>query len=146
MAKYADEDNLTDVRCVIKVGDRVIQPLEQPGDISTSRSDMVDTYAVPVTTYINGNSNESASVFGPGGMVFGTSNVQTSYTVTNWTQGETPYSIYRGKFTAVFPLRDEYGKALIRPSDKEIQFLVIMKRKEIKTKFPLNDWVDAFER
>lgn len=144
LSRYANPDNLTDVRCVLKVGDRIIQPTVQPGNLTLSKSDNVSIYSIPNTAYISGSSTTTAHAYGSGGYAYGNASSSSSYTVTTYSQGADPYSTYSGAFYVLFPLRDESGKAQITPSDKEVELVVIKKSRELHAKYKLNDWLKAF--
>lgn len=144
--RYANPSNLTDVRCVLKVGDRIIQPATQPGDLTLSRSDNLNIFSTPQNTYVSGRSSAYATVYGPGGTATGTAQSNSSYVIQSWSTGEENYSTYRGQFVASFPLRDEKGQANIGPNDKEIKLLIIKKSAELTATYKLGDWLKALEK
>lgn len=146
LTRFADPSNLTDVHCVLKVGGRIVQPISQPGDLSISKSDNLSIFTVPTTTYVRGSSTGSASAYGNGGYASATGTSYTSYAVTTYNEGAQPYSTYRGQFVALFPLRDQDGKATIRPEDKELELVVVKKSAELTAKYRLSDWLRALEK
>lgn len=147
ISRHADPENLKDVRCVLKIGDRIIQPDKQPGDLTISRSDEVNLFSIPTTTYIRGKSNTTANAYGKNGSyAYGTASTASSYTVTSRTTGSQEYSTYSSNFIVLFPTRDKDGKPLITPNDKDIEIKVVKKSGELKTTFQLKDWITAFEK
>lgn len=146
MSRKADPDNLKDVRCVLKVGDKIIQPLKQPGDLTASRSDQISYYSIPSTVYVNGKTNSSATANGSNGSwATATGSSTSSYSVTSYNTGSQPYSSYHSEFIVLFPLRDKDGKPLVTPQDKDLEIKVIKKSGENKTTFRLDEWAKAFE-
>ncbi len=146
LSRYADPTNLTDVHCVLKVGDRIIQPLQQPGDLSISKTDGLSFFSIPTTSYVYGSSTSSATAYGSGGYATATGRSYSSYKVTTYNQGSEPYSTYHGEFLVQFSLRDADGKPLIRPQDKEMQLVVVKKTAELTATYRLSDWSKALEK
>lgn len=146
LSRRADPSNLSDVRAVLKVGDRIIQPKEQPGDLTVSKSDNINFFSIPTTTYVRGTTTATASAYGSGGYASATGYSSSSYAVTSYSTGSQKYSQYRGQFTVLFPLRDENGKPLIKPTDKEVELIVIKKSRELKATYKLADWSSALEK
>lgn len=146
ISRYASPDKLKDVRVVLKVGDRILQPVQQPGNITTSSKERVSFYSVPVTTYVNGSSTSTATAYGSNGSyATGTGYTKSSYQVTSYRGGSDNYEVYSGQATVLFATRDKDGKPLITPKDKNIEIKMISDDGEIKTTYNLSDWVKAFE-
>ena len=146
ISRQADPENLKDVRCVLKVGDRILQPERQPGDLTASKSDQVSYYTVPSTVYVEGKTKSSGTVNGPGNFWLTANGSSTSsYTITSFNTGSQPYSTYHSDFIVLFSTRDKDGKALITPQDKDLEIKVVKKSGEIKTVFRLDEWAKAFE-
>lgn len=146
ISRYANPDKLKDVRCVLKVGDRILQPEQQPGNITTSAKERVNFYSIPVTTYVRGTSSTSATAYGSGGTyATGTSHTRSSYQVTSHKSGSDDYTVYSGQATVLFATRDKDGKPLITPKDKTIEIKLVSDDGEVKTTYRLDDWTKAFE-
>lgn len=145
LSRLANPDYLKDIRCVLKVGDRVIQPLEQPGDLTLAKSDQVGFFSYPVNTYVRGTSSSTASISGAGGYANISERSKSSYVVTSTAFGQESYSTYTGSCIVLFPLRDAEGKPNIGPKDKEITLLVIKSSAELTANYKLDDWMKAFE-
>jgi len=143
LSRYADSSNLKDIRCVLKVGDRILQPKEQPGDLTVSTNSNVSIYSIPTTTYVDTKSQFSGSAYGSAGYVNASGYGATSYRVTSTTFGEEPYSTYHGQFIVLFPLRDASNNPTIKPSDKQVELIVIKKSSQLTAKYALGDWLKA---
>lgn len=146
LRRHANPDNLKNVRCVLKVGDRIIQPVQQPGDITTSQKEMVSFYSIPTTTYVNGSTRSSATAYGSNGSYATATGYSTSsYQVTRYASGADEYQVFSGQTTVLFPTRDKDGKPLITPKDKNIEIKMVREDGEIHTTYRLDDWIKAFE-
>lgn len=146
LSRHADPKNLTDVRCVLKVGDKVIQPSSQPGDLTVTRTDSVNEFTRPSMAYITGELRGNSTRTGNEGYLYTRSNTKVSYIVESMTSGSERYSTYKGEFIVLFPLRNDKGDLNILESDKEIKLLVIKKSAELSATYKLSDWVRAFEK
>jgi hypothetical protein len=134
--RHANPADLADVRIVLKVGERIIQPLEQPGNLLQSEGTELNTVAIPRYEY----STATASVYGSGGYANATVTSTRSY-YTYYAEG---YKWYQGFFVAIFPLFDANGLPHITPSDKEIQFIVIYGANQRKATYKLGDLVKIY--
>jgi hypothetical protein len=146
LSRYADASNLTDIRCVLRVGEKIIQPKEQPGDLTISTNSNVSFYSIPTTTFVDSRSRFTGSAYGSTGYVNATGYSATSYRVTTTSFGEQPYSTYQGKFIVLFPIRDENNKVIVSGSDKQLELIVIKKSRQLTAKYPLGEWVKALSK
>lgn len=159
VTRIADPNDLSDVRVVLKVGDRIIQPVKQPGNLLQHQGQENYNIYVPrvqfntsTTTgyYIGSNSYSfsgsyydssswgrlwgSGSEFNSG--TFSSTTTNTSYYVERVEQG---YTWYQGFFFAEFKIVDEKGRPLITEKDKEMTLIVIYGKNERHAKFNLSD-------
>jgi hypothetical protein len=143
--RYADPNDLSDVRVVIKIGDRILQPVGQPGSMLQRKESSLNQFSIPQYQYSTTNSYASGSAYGSGGYVYGSAS-GTSTTVSSYVEHfEQGYSWYQGEFRVEFRLRDEDGVPLITPKDKEFELLVIYGDNERKAKFKLSDLEKAIK-
>jgi len=146
LSRYADSSNLKDIRCVLRVGDRIIQPKEQPGDLTVSANSNVSFYSIPTTTYIDSRSQFTGSAYGTTGYINASGYTATAYRVTSTTFGEQQYSTYEGQFIVLFPLRDEAMEPMVASNDKQVELIVIKKSGQLRAKYNLEDWVKALTK
>lgn len=125
-SRNADPTDLENVRAVLKVGDRIIQPREQPGNIMSSSGTGGSVFAVPRYSYT------TATATGAGGTIYGTA--RTYYT----TYHTESYDWYEGIFWVTFDLFDDDGPR-ITTEDKEMEVIVIYGANERKAKYKLAD-------
>lgn len=106
------------MRVVLQIGDKIYQPVEQPGDI-IQRSGTANTEVRQVDT-----------AYG-----YGRTNSQVNY-VTYHNQG---YDWYSGSFSASFSLFDDFGVPRITADAKEMTFIVVYGTNERKVTYKLAD-------
>lgn len=146
LSRHANPDNLKDIRCVLKVGDRILQPTSQPGDITVSRRDSINFFLYPQTTFVRGSTSSTTTFVGSGGFGAASTSAATSYQVTTYGAGEEAFSVYSGQFIVRFPLIDSDGVPTVKDSDKEMQLLVVKRSAELKASYKLADWISALEK
>lgn len=134
--RHADPGDLAGVRIVLKVGDKIVQPIEQPGDLLQAEGTASNVVSVPRYDY----ETARVSAYGTGG--YATANVSTVRHYT--TYHEQRYNWYVGEFTAVFPLFDAEGNPHITAADKEIEVIVIYGPNERRAKYSLKDLTKVF--
>lgn len=145
IGKHADPRDLIDIRVVLKVGNRIYQPLQHPGDLQASVGEQVNLTSVPSFNYGWSNSRATVSGTTPAGKVFGTANVSTSYSEMTQKNSSESYKTYHGSFAVAFSLFDEDGTPRIRKEDKEFTVAVVYTSGENPAKFKLDDWVKAYQ-
>ncbi len=126
--RFADPNDLKDVRVVLKVGNRIIQPLEQPGDLIYVEGKSINSVGIPSFDYITGNFDSN------------TVSITRYYTRIR----EENYNWYLGEFSVVFPLFDKERNPLITAKDTEMEVIVVYGPNERKAKFVLKDLVKVF--
>jgi len=137
--RYANPNDLSDVRVVLKVGDRILQPIKQPGNMLQTKETALNSFAIPRYTYSTTTSSASGSAYGSGGYAYGSA-TGTSSTVSSYVEhNEQAYNWYQGQFSVDFKLLDSAGKPLITASDTEIELIVIYGNNERHAKFMLKD-------
>jgi hypothetical protein len=129
--RHADPSDFDDVRVVMKVGERVYQPVKQPGTLPQQARAGSNEISIPRSTTTVG----TATATGPGGWATATGTATTYYR-ENRRQG---YSWYQGHFQAIFPLYDQDGKPTVRKDDKELTIIVIYGPNERKATYKLDE-------
>ncbi len=141
--RHANPNDLADVRVVLKVGERILQPAAQPGNMLQRKESALNQFAIPQYQYSTTNSYASGSAYGSGGYVYGSASGRST-TVSSYVEHyEEGYKWYQGEFLVEFRLRDSDGKPLITPKDKEFELIVIYGNTERKAKFKLSELEDA---
>lgn len=145
VTRDANPRDLRDVRVVLKVGDRIIQPEgKQPGNLLESQGSGTSAYYMPRFAYSRTNTSATAQASGSGGYAYGTAK-GTSTTVTAYQEyRENDYNWYHGDFMIQFKIVDAEGKPLITDKDKEMTLLVIYGESERKATYKLADLVSPF--
>lgn len=146
ISRHADPNDLKDVKVVLKIGDRILQPEGgHPGNLLESSGNERSSYSLPRYQYSTTNTSASASAYGSGGYAYGTAN-GTSTTVTTYHEyREEGYTWYHGDFLVRFKIVDEDGKPLITDKDKEMTLLVIYGESERKATYKLSDLIDPYK-
>jgi len=126
ITRRANPDDLRDVRCVVQVGDKIIQPQEKPGDLTAATSELKNDFESPESA------NTRTSVYVNGAY---TGSVSTSSTYI--VQRTENYEVYNAAFTSYFPLFDVDGTPRITDKDKEFTVIVVYGSNERKATFPL---------
>ncbi len=129
MDKPADIRDLMDVRVVLKVGEKIYQPLQHPGDLTISKGEGVNYFSFPVTTF------GKAETY-----VWGKGNVVTNYQELTFQREQENYIYYSGTFAVAFELYDKKGKPIITKKDKEFTVIVIQRSHEAKATYNLEEW------
>jgi hypothetical protein len=127
LVRRANPDDLKGVRVVLKVGDRIYQPYDQPGDLQYVENAEQNLAGRPMWSSTTATSSGGQSV-----------TVQSFYTTT-YVQG---YEWYHGTFCVGFKMFDADGSARITSKDHEIEAIVIYGGNERHAKFSL----DALKR
>ena len=124
IVRKANADDLKGVRVVLKVGDRIYQPEEQPGDLAYSTDVNLNVFRVPTST--------SASVIN-----LSTGQVATfnAFYTTATVQG---YEQYTGQFGVSFDLFNADGSARVTAKDKEITAIVLYGSNERRATYSLD--------
>jgi hypothetical protein len=131
ISRYADPHDFDDVRVVMKVGERVYQPLQQPGCLPQDANMGSNEVSIPRSTTTTG----TATAIGSGGWTTATGTATTYYRENR----EEGYSWFQGHFRAMFPLYDKSGKPTVRKDDKEMTIIVIYGANERKATYKLDD-------
>jgi hypothetical protein len=143
--RYADPNDLSDVRVVIKIGDRVLQPVKHPGNMLQRKRSSLNLFSIPRYQYSTTSSYASGSAYGSGGYVYGSAS-GTSTTVSSYVEhSEEGYSWYQGEFFVEFNLLDSDGIPLIASRDKEFELIVIYGNNERKAKYKLSELENAIK-
>ena len=150
VTRTANPKDLSDVRVVLKVGDRIIQPIKQPDNLLQHQGREVYSIYVPrvqvntstTSGYYSGLSSWS-SFWGAGSSsnfaTFSGTTTETSYYIERVEKG---YTWYSGVFRVEFKIIDANGKPLITENDKEMTLIVIYGKNERHAKFKLQDLVN----
>lgn len=143
--RRANPRDLEDVRVVLKVGDRIIQPLQQPGNVMQSAGTSTSEYARPNLIYGSSRTTSSGTASGPERHVFASGNAHTTFELHTIERGSQSYDWYLGEFFVAFKIYDEDGKPLIGENEKEIHVTVVQYHGERTAKYKLDEWLKAFK-
>lgn len=131
--RRADPADLSDVRVVLQVGDKIYQPEAQPGKLEAASG----TAANVVTTPESSSSTTDVSVHGTGGYANATATTTNVY----YTHTTENYDWYEGNFKVDFPLKNEDGTYRITDADKSIEIIVVYGSNERHVKYDLKDFL-----
>jgi hypothetical protein len=139
VSRQANPQDLKGVRVVLQIGDRIYQPITQPGDLTADSGITMNSVFIPQvsqsTTHTSVNGSFSAN--GSYGSVWGDgSSTTTNYYSIERTES---YQWFKATFLVAFPIIDENGNAIVRKTDKEITAIVIYGTNERKATYKLND-------
>lgn len=124
LVRKANPDDLKGVRVVLKVGDRIYQPEDQPGDLAYTADVNLNVFRVPTS------SSPSVIDVTTGQVV----KFNAFYTTTT-VQG---YEQYTGQFGVSFNLFNADGSARVTAKDKEITAIVIYGANERRATYSLD--------
>lgn len=145
ISRYANPNDLNDVRVVLQVGDRIYQPRAQPGRLEADSGRASNTVAIPQYDTSYTQSSASGSAYGSGGVVYGSA-TGTSTTVRTYTRYfNEGYDWYQGQFSVSFDLFDKDGTPRIRKTDKEFTVIVVYGANERKATYKLSDLEGLFK-
>ena|GEM_PF-2506157 len=135
--KGATPDELKDVHVVLKVGDRIIQPELQPGDLAYQEQDTSRAIDQVATTQSQTSGN--ATVTNNSGQTLGT--VSGTATTTNYYTVQTiqNFPTYLGRFVVSFDLFDHDGQPRISPETHEIEVIVVYGNNERHAKYDMEE-------
>jgi len=139
ISRYANPRDLKDVRIVLQVGDRIYQPVEQPGDLLAEHGTGASTFAMPHYDYSTARTTVNGSAYGSGGYAYGSATANTTIVRQYETLHEQGYDWYRGTFSAIFKLFDKDGNPILKKTDKEFTVIVVYGTNERKATFKLED-------
>ena len=131
ISRYANPQDLENVRVVMKVGDQVYEPDHQPGYALSQSGSGTNEFTTPEQQQTQTNVNITT----PNGTATATATSTTTYNITHAEN----YDWYAGDFKVHFDLFNKDNTPRIRASDKEITFIVIYGRNERKAKYRLED-------
>jgi hypothetical protein len=131
LVRKANPDDLKGVRVVLKVGDHIYQPEEQPGDLAYTADVNLNVFRIPTS------SAPSVIDVSTGQVV----KFNAFYTTTS-VQG---YEQYTGQFGVSFNLFNADGSARVTAKDKEITAIVIYGTNERRATYSL-DFLAQFTR
>lgn len=121
----AEPDDLANVRIVLKVGEKIYQPVSQPGTLAYKADTGVNR------TRESHSSGSVVTATGPGGTYTGSAT--NYYTIGR----EERYEYYRGHFAVDFDLFNADGTARIGPGDKAFSLILVYGRSEDQVTFDL---------
>lgn len=162
IVRHADPSDLRDVRVVLKVGNRIYHPQQQPGNIMQRQGQENYTVFIPnfqsitVDRSATFSSSSGSSLFGSysGRNVWGNySAYESSFGYGRFSETETitsyylervenSYKWYQGYFSVAFSLFDKNGEPIITADDKEITLIVIYGRNERHATYKLEDLIN----
>lgn len=161
ITRYPDPNDLRDVRVVLKVGEKILQPVRQPGNLLQRQGQGVFNAFIPhfqtntssTSGYYSGNQMTYFSGVYRGSSFSGTSNstssgyfysstTNTSYYVERIEQG---FTWYQGFFSVEFKIFDDQGNPLITEKDKEMTLVVMYGGNERHAKFKLSDLINPLD-
>ncbi len=146
LSRHADPRDLEDIRVVLQVGNRIYQPLQQPGTLTATEGAGENMFTRHDFTYTTVDTSSSGNASGSGGYVFWNANAVSNYMVhTATTEGQT-YRWFQGVFAVAFDLYDKDGTARITSRDKEFTIIVIQRSGERRATYKLPEWEKAFEK
>lgn len=131
VSRPADPADLDNVRCVLQVGDKIYQPIEQPGNVTPHRYQSANNYFIDQTT------TETIRQSGQKDKVK-TTTVKVPFTEQ--------YDWYEGNFDVSFDLWNPDGSARITDKDTEFTVIVVQRFGENKATYKLADWLSKFEK
>lgn len=123
VVRRANPDDLRDVRVVLKVGDRIYQPEEQPGTLAAGTETGENVVEVPARS--------STTVYNSAGQAVASAR---SYYSTEVIEG---YRWYTGHFAVEFRVFDKDGSARITSQDKDLEAIVMYGPNERHATFSL---------
>lgn len=135
ISRHPDPRNLEDVRVIIKVGDRILRPREQPGNLLTGEKTAVNTFSIPRYTY---SRTDVSGVSTSGGRTSTMSGTATTSGYVN-EYYEEGYKWYQGNFSVSFDLVNEKGEPLITADDDSFEVVVVYGNNERTAKYNLRD-------
>jgi hypothetical protein len=146
VSRHADPNDLKDVKVVLKVGDRILQPEGgHPGNLLQSSGSATNSFVIPRYQYSTTTSSASGSAYGSGGYAYGTAYGKSTTVTTYHEYREEGWSWYHGDFFVGFKIVGEDGKPLINEKDKEMTLLVIYGESEREAKYKLADLVEPYK-
>lgn len=131
IGRPADPADLDNVRCVLQVGDKIYQPIAQPGDLRAERFQGTNNY------FVNQSTTETIRQSGQKDKTK-TTTIQVPFSES--------YDWYQGTFDVSFELWDTDGKPRISSDETEFMVIVIQRFGENKATFKLKDWADKFSK
>ena len=136
--RVARPKDLEGVRIVVKVGDKIIQPRSQPGDLQPASGIGVNSYD---RTKLETTTTESRGTISGAGDTYSVSGRSTSNNYYTVRESES-YRYYVGHFLAEFDLVSDQGQPLVPTSEKELEVIVVYGANERKAKFRLSDLLE----
>jgi hypothetical protein len=137
VVRRADPKDISDVRVVLQVGDRIYQPVKHPGALEMTSGEAEHTVVTPyfISTSLNFDSTYRDNL----GKRLGTASTEGTINSYQLIQSQEGYSWYAGNFLVEFCLFNKDGSARITEKDKEITVIVIYGASERKATYRLDD-------
>lgn len=141
ISRHANPNDLKDVRVVLQVGDKIYQPVQQPGDLTAEQGVGSNVSYIPQYEYASARSTGNATYYNRQGQQIGSATAwgNTSMTRQYTSMQREGYNWYRGDFSAAFRLFDKDGNPILKKSDTEFTIIVVYGTNERKATYKLKD-------
>lgn len=145
ISRYANPNELNDVRVVLQVGDRIYQPRTQPGKVQAASGTATNVVGIPQYDTSTSQGSASGSASGAGGVVYGSATSRSTTIRTYTRHVDEGYDWYQGQFSVTFDLLEQDGTARIRKTDKEFTVIIVYGANERKATYKLNELQNLFK-